>query len=65
MVAIEELRIELEANFDINEVVKDITTRLDLNMRTMARLQDGSGQNFSFSGGFDLTGQSMVKLGLI
>lgn len=65
MVAIDELRTELEAKFEIDDIIKDITARLDVNMRTMVQLQGGFGQNVIFEGGFDQTGQFMVKLGLI
>lgn len=64
MVAIEELRTELEAKFDINTMVKDITTRLSIDIGGMDGFRGGFSEGVNFVG-LDETAQCMVKLGLI
>ena len=64
MVAIQELRTELEAKFDLNAIVKDITTKLDIDVGGMKRVRGEFSEDVNF-GGLDETTLFMVRLGLI
>ncbi len=64
MFAADDLRADLEAKINVNALFRNITTKLKLDLEPM-RSQGYFDEGQSFIGGFDITGQYMVELGLI
>lgn len=65
MTAILDLTAEVQTKLNIESMVKDIAATLDRDIKSMSRRGCKFSEELLFTGGFDLTGQAMAKLGLI